>query len=210
MFVYKSLILLYDNLWELEVYSLLVMDNGNIEIGKVIKKARIDKGLTIRELAEKTGITSSMISQIERDLANPSINTLKTLSIELDVPVYMFFKNNDAYTEDLIVRKDQRVTIGNPTYNMTYDLLIPNMKGNIEFCMAHFGPKNKEKPVSISHKGEETAVIISGKINIIIDGNEFVLNQGDSVRIPPMANHCWINPYDEVCELIFAVSPPTF
>lgn len=56
-----------------------------------IKEYRIAKNLTIKELAEKANITSSMLSQIERGLANPSINTLKLIAQALDTPLFKFF-----------------------------------------------------------------------------------------------------------------------
>ena len=50
----------------------------NLNIGQKIQRYRNQRGLSLRGLAEKTGITASMISQIENNSVNPSINTLKT------------------------------------------------------------------------------------------------------------------------------------
>lgn len=63
----------------------------NIDIGKKVEKYRKMKDLTNRELAALAGITPSMLSQIERGLANPSIQTLKVLAKTLDVPTFSFF-----------------------------------------------------------------------------------------------------------------------
>lgn len=65
-----------------------ILDLG---LGKKIQNYRLNKKFTIKELAEKIGITSSMLSQIERDLVNPSIATLRAISKALDVPLFMFF-----------------------------------------------------------------------------------------------------------------------
>ena len=66
----------------------------NLNIGQKIQKYRTQRGLSLRGLAEKTGITASMISQIENNAVNPSINTLKTLAETLDFPLYVLFQED--------------------------------------------------------------------------------------------------------------------
>ena len=63
-----------------------------LNIGKKLQEIRKQRGLTLREVADQTGITASMLSQMERDLVNPSINTLKAISKTLDVPLFRFFQ----------------------------------------------------------------------------------------------------------------------
>ena len=75
----------------------------NIDIGKKIEKQRKEKGLTSKELAKMAEITPSMLSQIERGSANPSIQTLKVLAKALDVPTFSFLLEENN-TDDLIVR----------------------------------------------------------------------------------------------------------
>ena len=188
------------------------MTEQNLNIGKFIKGARVSKGLTIRELSERTGITASMLSQIERDLANPSINTLKILSDELKVPIYKFFKADDdeEHYSNLVVRKNERKTLGNPNTNMSYDLLTPNTRGNIEFCMMRLVPSDGERSVKLSHFGEEVLLILSGKTDIYIEDTRITLEEGDSILIPAKTGHSYCNPYDETCEAVFAITPPSF
>ena len=63
----------------------------NIDIGKKLKNKEKKKGLTSKELAKMADITPSMLSQIERGSANPSIQTLKVLAKALDVPTFSFY-----------------------------------------------------------------------------------------------------------------------
>ncbi|TKJ02654.1 helix-turn-helix transcriptional regulator, partial [Bacillus cereus] len=79
----------------------------NIDIGKKIEKQRKEKSLTSKELAKMANITPSMLSQIERGSANPSIQTLKVLAKALDVPTFSFLLE-DTNTDDLIVRSHKR------------------------------------------------------------------------------------------------------
>ena len=79
----------------------------NLNIGQKIQRYRNQRGLSLRGLAEKTGITASMISQIENNSVNPSINTLKTLAETLDFPLYVLFQEENDPEQELIVRKGE-------------------------------------------------------------------------------------------------------
>ena len=64
--------------------------------------------------------------------------------------------------------------------------------------------------IIFSHDGEEDCYVISGKTYVYIDGVKYTIESGDSLRIQPHVQHKWFNPYGETCELIFALTPPTF
>ena len=65
-----------------------------INLGKKVQDFRNMRGMSLRELAKRAGMTASMLSQIERDLVNPSISTLKAIAQALEVPMFKFFKED--------------------------------------------------------------------------------------------------------------------
>ena len=65
--------------------------NKKLNVGNNIKNIRIDKGFMLKEVAEKCGISSSMLSQIEKGTANPSLNTIREIANVLDIPLFKFF-----------------------------------------------------------------------------------------------------------------------
>ena len=62
-----------------------------INVGAIIKRIRIEKGLLLKDVAEKCEISSSMLSQIEKGNANPSLNTIKSIAQALEIPLFKFF-----------------------------------------------------------------------------------------------------------------------
>lgn len=78
-----------------------------LQIGLKIKSCRTDRGMTMKELAEQAQITPSMLSQIEKGQANPSLNTIRLLSKALDVPMFRFFMDEVSVEND-VVRRDKR------------------------------------------------------------------------------------------------------
>lgn len=183
---------------------------NEVDISKNISEYRKRKGLTIKELANLTGVTSSLLSQIEKGSANPSINTLKQISNALDIPLFNFFIN-DVPTESLVVRKDSRKKIiFAEDDSFTYELLTPNSKGEIEFMLMKIPSKESSSKELFSHKGEEVAYVIKGSVCLYLMDTVIELNCGDSVKIPPHSNHKWENKSDFDCEVIFALTPPSF
>lgn len=183
----------------------------NLEIGAKIKKYRTEKRFSLKTLAEKVNITPSMLSQIEHDQANPSINTLKLISAALNVPLYQFFTTTNNVAEDVVVRKGQRKKIlssGNNSFE--YELLTPDNTGTIEFVLQRFKPNSNSCDAVQSHEGEEVFYVLKGTLVLFLDKLEVTLNEGDSVRIPARTPHFWVNQTDSEVEVIFAITPPAF
>ena len=182
----------------------------DINIGEKLQEFRQMRNITLRELADRTNITSSMLSQIERGLVNPSINTLKVVAKALDVPLFYFFKE-DTTKKDIVVRRNMRKTIGHPNQeSVMYDLLTPDINGNIEFIMMNIDPNGDSGSFAQGHTGEEVAYVVKGRISLMIEQIEYKLDEGDSVRIPPLAEHRWVNRTSDEVKVIFAVTPPSF
>lgn len=180
-----------------------------LQTGSIIQKFRKERNLTIKELAEQVNITSSMLSQIERGQANPSLNTIRAISQALDIPLFKFFmEKEDHEHQDLIVNKDKRMHIildGND-----YQLLTPTLNSTIEFMMLTLEPGSNTVTNPTSHKGEEVTFIVEGTFELNLENNIYTLSKGDSVRIPPNMRHKWKNPSNSVAKLVFAITPPEF
>ncbi|MFF3102125.1 helix-turn-helix domain-containing protein [Viridibacillus arvi] len=179
----------------------------NIDIGKKVEKFRKAKGLSSRELAKLAEITPSMLSQIERGLANPSIQTLKVLAKTLNVPTFSFLLE-EIVTEDLIVRAKKRKQI--IIDNLTYELLSPDFTGNLATAIMKVPSNTSSSENPLEHRGEEVAYILEGKIKLYLDEDEYVLEAGDSVKIPANLKHKWENNFVENAVVLFSVTPPAF
>ena len=156
----------------------------NLNIGQKIQRYRNQRGLSLRGLAEKTGITASMISQIENNSVNPE--------------------------QELIVRKGEYRSIGNRNSEVAYNLLTADTRGSIEFVLMEIPPQTFTADKEHTHTGEETSYVEYGDVDIWLNGEKFRLHAGDAIRIPAGTHHRWFNPGDEMVRVIFAVTPPSF
>ncbi len=180
-----------------------------LNIGVKVQEFRKKSGLSLRELAAQAELSPSMLSQIESNSVNPSINTLKNIAAALHVPLFQFFKQ-DAPARDLIVRSGQNLIIGHPGTEVLYKLLTPDTNSSIEFCLMEIPVGTASSDIAREHDGEEVAYVLSGEIDLEVNGNVYHLLEGDSVRIPPLSPHRWINHYDQELRAIFAITPPSF
>ena len=179
-------------------------------LGKKIQSIRSAKGMSVRKAAGLAEITPSLLSQIENDQVNPSINTLRTIAGVLDTPMYMLFRDEESGAP--VVHPESRLTMGSKSEpDIRYELLTPDTKGNIEFCMMIIPAGMSSYRDARSHDGEEVAYMLSGgEVVLEINGLELSLAPGDSVRIPPHAKHIWHNRSKTEVRVIFAITPPSF
>ena len=180
-----------------------------INIGAKVQEYRQMRQYSLRELAARAQMTPSMLSQIENNGTNPSINTLKNLAAALEVPMFKFFQT-DQIGESLIVRKGNYMQVGSAKDGVIYELLTPDLSGSIEFCRMEIPPESVTAAAKKAHTGEEVAYVVSGSVLIHMNEDTFTLDEGDSVRIPAGTNHLWENREQTSAQVIFAITPPSF
>lgn len=183
---------------------------NEVNIGKKLQEYRKTRNLSIRELAQQAGVTASLLSQLERNLANPSINTLRAVAKALGVPLFSFFMDVREQSA-LVVRSENRKRLIFPkNKDFAYELLTPDTDGAIEFLLMALTPGSSSSEQVEGHEGEEVAYVTRGEVLLYLEAEPVRLHQGDSVRIPPLCRHRWHNPTDTPSEVVFAVTPPSF
>jgi transcriptional regulator with XRE-family HTH domain len=184
------------------------------EIGLKIKELRKHKGLTLKEISKKVGLTASLISQVERGVTAPSISSLKKISDALDTSIASFFfqdNNHQKFVTDFspVVKKNERKIL-HPAPGVTYHLLSKNLQGKIEFLLAIYDVGATTGPKLYSHRGEECALVLKGKLEIQLSNSMYVLQKDDSISFSCEIPHSVSNlgKIPSVC--IWCITPPSF
>jgi len=189
-----------------------------LEVGRKIRVRRLQAGLTLQRLASAVGVSQSLISQVERGLASPSITTLRRIAAALDVPIAALFLGDempsrgetDRLVRRLVVRHPERKRLHVPRSKIGYELLTPDLNRKVEFLWIQYEPGSVTHPTPMSHPGEENAVCLEGSVVVTIDGQDFVLNAGDSISFDSGRPHQVENRSDQRAVLISAITPPSF
>jgi len=180
-----------------------------VKIGEKVREFRSLRKMSVKALCEATGIAEPELIRIEADEVNPSIASLKMLALALGVPLWQFFRAEKSM--EPVVRKNRRKTLGLPdSREVSYELLTPDTSGTIEFCemLIPSGAASGVQPQC--HNGEETAYVLEGTVQINVAGTDYMLESGDSIRIPMLTEHRWVNHSQETVHVLFAVTPPEF
>ncbi|MDP5274902.1 helix-turn-helix domain-containing protein [Chengkuizengella axinellae] len=181
----------------------------NHRLGHTVLSYRKKNGMTIREFADYAGISTSLISQIERGHANPSLSVLELIAQALNVPLFTLFINS-IDTDSLISRKEDRKKVyREDNSHVVYDVLTPDfMKAHIQLLMMDLNANKNTTESYYSHKNqEEIAVVMSGQLYVELEGIEYLLNEGDVVRIPPNLHHRFLNKSNKPCHVLFILTP---
>ncbi|HLR85415.1 MAG TPA: helix-turn-helix transcriptional regulator, partial [Nocardioidaceae bacterium] len=91
-------------------------------VGGRIRRAREERGLSVRELASRSELSAGLVSQVERGLTDPSLHTLRVIAKVLNTPLFDFFSDSDP-ADVAVVRADARMAIRSPHGALTYERL---------------------------------------------------------------------------------------
>ncbi|MEK4608639.1 XRE family transcriptional regulator [Bacillus sp. FSL K6-0067] len=178
-------------------------------LGQTVLSYRKKNNMTIREFADYAGISTSLISQIERGHANPSLSVLELIAKALNVPLFTLFIN-EIDTDSLISKKkDRKKVYRENSDHIVYDVLTPDfMKARIEMLMMDLNKQANTTENHYSHEDkEEIAVVMKGEVYVELEGKEYFLEEGDVVRIPPNVKDRFLNKSDESNHILFVLTP---
>ena len=176
-------------------------------LGARIRKRRLQLGMTLQDLAEAAGLTKSFVSQVERGRNSPSISTLRSISVALEVPVLYFFQSEPT-APPVVKLAERRVVTFNKT-GIRYEFLTPDLQRSIEMLELRLEPGQGTGQI-FSHDGEECVVVIQGTIDIEVANVTYRLERGDSIYIGARQPHHSYNPGKQTAVIISAITPPSF
>src|SRR5437870_5524392 len=170
--------------------------NGMVDaIGERIARERTARRLSIEQLAQRAGVSTGFLSQIERGIGNPSLNSLVGLASALDVPLGSFF-GGALGESDMVVRPHARKRLVLSDHNLVYELLVPDLQGRLSMLYIELPPdfSNQDKP--FAHPGEECELVLNGHLEAHIGERAFQLGPSDSIRFNCAIPH-WFHTFDE-------------
>ncbi len=179
-------------------------------VGARLRRMRQIFGLTQRELARRAGVTNGAISLIEQGRVSPSISSLKKILDGIPMSLAEFF------TLDLTAPEDVFFTAADLTEIAFDERISFRMVGRrlkdraLQMLHETYSPGADTGEAMLRHEGEEAGVIIRGRIVVTVGDQERTLGAGEAYYFRSRIPHRFRNPFDEVCEVISANTPPSF
>lgn len=142
--------------------------------------------MTLKEVADGAGLSVGFISQIEREIATPSLSSLVGVSRVLKMHVGDFLAQPRGTAP--LTRQSERPHYAIGGNSLTYERLSASFPGNVlRSVIIHEPPGHRSEP--IAHEGEEIFFILEGSLTVEVEGKRMILNVGDSFHFPSTKTH---------------------
>ncbi len=166
--------------------------------------------MRLTELAERLQCSVGWLSQVERDISTPSQAVLEQISDVFEVPSSIFFEKGTVPDREKgrIVRAENRRAFGERVDGLVESLISPDLTDSFEMIHSVFQPETSRDEI-VQRPTQELAYIVSGRLDVWIDGEAFTLGAGDSLRIRGEPFR-WANPYKKPVVAIWVISPPVY
>jgi transcriptional regulator with XRE-family HTH domain len=198
------------------------------EIGDRLRRARTARGLSLRSLAERLGVSASLISQVERGLAKPSVNTLYALASQLDISLdELLFVDvrpgrtavsppplaalapqpPTAYVPARAVQRGADRRTIRLASGVVWERLTTESLPNVDFLYVTYevGGASSPEHEFQRHGGQEWGYVLSGRLGVTVGFDEHVLEPGDAIAIDSTVPHRLYNLGDEPVHAIWFV-----
>ena len=178
------------------------------QFGEKIRSVRERRSMTLKEVAEKAGVSESLVSQIERNRVSPAIDTLLALADALELDLEYLFADLKRERSIKTVRKDER-----PSYRTKPGVLYEHLaqveeQGGIEAYMITIEAGAKTGNTEYGHPGWELGIVESGVMELTAGNQVFRCKAGDSVSFRADTPHTMSNPGKKPLRVFWVISPP--
>lgn len=177
-----------------------------MDIGHKIKRYRTLNKLTLEELASRCELSKGFLSQLERNLTSPSIQTLSDITEALGMDLAQFFseeKNNKmVFTQDdFFIDEKEGIKI---------EWVVPNaQKNDMEPILLELSPHQQSQEIS-PHSGEEFGYVLSGKLTLVNGGKKLSVRKGQTFYIKGSQLHYLKNDTNSSAKVLWICTPPIF
>ena len=161
------------------------------DLGKRIRSMRMQKAITLQQLASQTNLSKSLLSKIENGKVSSPVSTLFTIAKALNTKITYFFNDRDENLPIIVVRRNERRQFHriNARFGYTYEALGYKRKEKLMEPFILYMDKKTAKNVSFSHPGEEILFIMDGTWEFKHGDQTLVLRKGDCIYFDASVPH---------------------
>ncbi len=173
-----------------------------MSLGQKIGRLRQERGLTLQEVSDGSGLTPSFLSRLERDKVNISVANLRKLALFFNVQMTHFFEGEDNQQAGQVVHAAERIRLSlDDAAVQVYSLLPPN--GDIDARLMEAQPGSGQQ--GFSGRGSQMVYLLHGNLQYQLGEEEYILREGDTLFYRDDLAHNWVNIGDKTA-IVLTVS----
>lgn len=180
-------------------------------IGAKLRLRRNIRGQSLQDVATAAGISIGLLSEVERELATPTLKVLRAVCQALDMPMGWLFDDGMQPEGNIVVRRLNRRRMNLGPKGMLKELMTPDTIPDLQMMRIVIEPEGTsgEKPTTLQ-AGAKCGTVLSGRLGIEVDKHEYVLETGDSFAFKASASLRFWCVGDKPVELIWVVTPAIY
>ncbi|GAA1022064.1 DNA-binding protein [Acrocarpospora pleiomorpha] len=167
-------------------------DETMVQVGAKIRALRSRQGLTLKDVAERTGISVSMLSMLERGVSSASVGTLVSVASALGSHMYDLFDRPESKREHPVTRLGEQIVV-HTAEGVTRRVAHNDTRAGVEMAVNAYTPGSASGPRATHHGGREFGVVISGALAVELDGDSHLLEPGDVISYASARPHRIVN-----------------
>lgn len=183
-------------------------------VGDVIRRLRLERGMSLKGLSHASGVSSGMLSQIERNLANPSLKVLTKIQVALGTNAAALFPGNGADAaqaapsgrkDPLFVKRNDQRPFCELGY-LTKELLSTGTTQHLDMMLLHIPPSGSSGDSPLTSLAEKGGLVLEGEIVMSVDGEETTICEGDSFAFDGRKPHAFRNDTASKAKMLWIIS----
>ncbi len=195
----------------------------DIDIGRRLKEVREGRGLSQRQLAQRSGVTNGTISLIEQNKSSPSVSSLKKVLDGIPMPLSEFFSaTGDALEPRYFFSAEEFTELSPADLGMDVDSagrgrrkvslrqVGDAARHQLQILHETYPPGADTGQEMLAHEAEEGGIVIQGLIEVTVGDQVRVLRPGDGYLFDSRLPHRFRNVGEEDCVIMSACTPPSF
>jgi len=186
---------------------------SSYQLGNKLRQLRLRKKIALTDLGKHTGLSASMLSQLETGKMVPTLPTLARIAMVFDVGLEYFFDSRKRKKLFSVVRAGERIRFPErpdlkvPSY--FFECLAFNAQGKeLQAYLAEFPPREPKDAHEHYHDGSEFIYVVHGSMAVVFQEEEHVLEAGDSVYFDASEPHTYRGLGEENCRALVITTPP--
>lgn len=180
-----------------------------LQLGPRIRALRQARGDTLRELAQRAGVTESFLSQVEREVTSPSIASVQRIARALDLGIADLFVEEAPLGR--VVRRAERRRIVYPGLHASDEFLTTGRDGRLQVIVSELEPGGGTGEEGYVHESdEEVVIVLEGRLDLWVGDEHHRLEEGDAITHSSRQPHHNRNPGPGRAVILFCSTPPSF
>lgn len=181
-------------------------------IGEQLRLRRKMRSMSLKDVADGSGLSVGMLSQVERGLTSPSIKSMRAICGALEMPVKWLFEAHESQNDDdaeFVVRLAARREIAYDESGLFKQILTPDTQPKIQMLRFVMEPGADSGEPYANSEGGKCGIVLAGTMELELDGYHMTIREGDSFAFPATAMVRYWNESEQPCEVIWVVAPAT-